>query len=107
MAWDVVFTLVVPLHQIEHFLQHVRLGRKVELSGGIRLDRSERGFTLVSNQVRQNRFLVWLVSEQVGWLIIGSNFDGRMASKIGITQKDHRLATYFLNTLDELLLKAS
>lgn len=107
MTWNVVLSFVVTLHQLKHFLEHIRLGRKIELSRWIGLDRSKCELTLVGNQIRQNRMLLWLVAEQMGWFVLGGDFDGRMTGKLGINLQDHWLTACCLNTLDKLLLKLS
>jgi len=107
MTWNVFLALVVKLHQVKHFLEHIRLGRKIELSRWIGLDRSDCELTLVGNQIRQDFHLLWLVAEQMGWLVLGGDFDGRMTGKLGIAEKDHGLAACGLHTLDKLFLKLS
>lgn len=61
MTWDVVPSPVVPLHQSKHFRFHAGLGSQVELSRRIGLNRSKCELALVGDQVRQDRFLLWLV----------------------------------------------
>ena len=107
MTWNVVFALVVTLHQLKHFLEHVRLGHKIELSRWIGLDRSKCELTLMGNQIRQDFLLLWLVEEQMSWLGLGSDLDGCMTGKLGIALQDHWLTACSLNTLDELFLNFS
>ena len=107
MTWNVVLSFVVTLHQLKHFLEHIRLGRKIELSRWIGLDRSKCELTLVGNQIRQNRMSLWLVAEQMGWFVLSGDFDGRMTRKLGFTLQNCRLVNGGLNTLDKLLLKLS
>jgi len=51
--------------------------------------------------------LLWLVAEQMGWFVLGGDFDGRMTGKLGITLQNCRLVNGGLDTLDKLLLKLS
>ena len=73
---------------------------------GFRLceDRTKGKFALKCDQVGQNGFMGGFVEQNVGWLIVFGDTDGRMPRELRITLQKNVFAAGRFDSVDEVLL---
>ena len=91
-------------HEFGKLVKHVGLGDQVELGFRLCEDRPEGKFALKCDQVGQNGFMGRFVEQNVGWLIVFGDTDGRMPRELRITLQKDVFAAGRFDAVDEVLL---
>ena len=91
-------------HEFGELVKHVGLGDQVELGFRLCEDRPKGKFALKCDQVGQNGFMGGFVEQNVGWLIVFGDTDGRMPRELRITLQKNALAAGRFDSVDEVLL---